>query len=144
VTRVLSIDDLATYWRERAEQAGELQHLALGDSLAQGYGVSAPEHGYVGRLAALIAAAPRTPVRDSNLRVCGARVRQLVDEQLPAADVLRRRSVVEATEGLVPVRIEAATAGIQIGEFGDGFAHPDDRGYQHYTAAFWSAIAPTL
>lgn len=67
-----------------------------------------------------------------------------MDEQLPAADVLRRRSVVEATEGLVPVGIEAATAGMQIGEFGDGFAHPDDRGYQHYTAAFWSAIAPTL
>ncbi len=201
--RVLSIDEVAGYWRARAERPGRLHYVALGDSLAQGYGASAPEQGYVGRLAEMIATAADTSVRVSNLGVCGATVRELVEQQLPVlralqpdvvtvcigandaghspADKFRAdfsavceavpagsfvgdvpdfqgghghaqarelagvcRSVVAATSGLVPVAVEAATTGMEITEFGTGFAHPDDRGYQRYTRAFWTAIAPTL
>ncbi|MEO9221356.1 MAG: SGNH/GDSL hydrolase family protein [Mycobacteriaceae bacterium] len=200
---MLSIDEVAGYWRVRAERSGRLHYVALGDSLAQGYGASAPEHGYVGQRAELIAATADTSVRVSNLGVCGATVREVVEQQLPVLRTLQPdvvtvcigandaghtptdtfradftavcdtvpagsfvgdvpdfqgghgheqarelagvcRSVVAATSGLVGVGIEAATTGMAITEFSTGFAHPDDRGYQRYTRAFWSAMAPAL
>ncbi len=200
---MLSIDDHARFWRQRAAEEGELCYVALGDSLAQGYGASAPERGYVGELAALIGQRTGRTVRVVNLGVCGATVRDLVTGQLPvlrqlqphvvtvcigandagntAVEAFRSdfaavcdavptgsfvadvpdfqgghgstdarelaalcRSVVDSTPGLVPVAVEAATTGMESTEFGTGFAHPDDRGYQRYIRAFWAALEPTL
>lgn len=84
MTAVLSIDDHAEYWRSRSERAGELCFVALGDSLAQGYGASTPDRGYVGQLAELVGERCGGSVRVVNLGVCGATVRELVAEQLPA------------------------------------------------------------
>ncbi len=203
MTAVLSIDDHAEYWRCRSERAGELCFVALGDSLAQGYGASAPDRGYVGQLAELVADRCDRSVRVVNLGVCGATVRDVVVHQLPslarlqpdvltlcigandaamtaleafraslatvcdalpdgafvadvpdfqgghASDRARAlsticRELVHARAGLHPVALEAATTGMTVEEFSDGFAHPDDTGYRRYTSAFWSAMAPTL
>lgn len=197
---MLSIEDHASYWDRQATRSGDLCYVALGDSLAQGYGASAPQRGYVGELAALVRQRTQRAVRVVNLGVCGATVRDLVRQQLPVlaelapelvtvcigandaghtsttafrADFARVcaalpagsfvadvpdfqgghgsdqarelaalcRTVVGTTPGLVPVAIEAATTGMAITEFGTGFAHPDDEGYQRYTRAFWSAMA---
>jgi len=84
VTAVLSIDDHAEYWRSRSERAGELCFVALGDSLAQGYGASTPDCGYVGQLAELVGDRCDGSVRVVNLGVCGATVRDVVVHQLPS------------------------------------------------------------
>jgi len=47
-------------------------------------------------------------------------------------------------ETCFPVALEAATIGMTLAEFGTGFAHPDDTGYQRYTSAFWSAMEARL
>ncbi len=198
-----SIEDHADYWHAQARQPGNLCYVALGDSLAQGFGASAPERGYVGALSASLARHSGRTVRVVNLGVCGATVRELVQEQLPALAELRPdlvtacigandagrtapsdfladfatvcaalpagsfvadvpdfqgghgsaaarelaaicRRTVDARADLISVGIEAATAGMARTEFGDEFAHPDDRGYQRYAHAFWAAIEPTL
>ena len=65
----------------RAEN-GEI-YVALGDSTAQGIGASRPERGYVGLIARRLAVATGRPVRVVNLSVSGARVRDVVADQLP-------------------------------------------------------------
>lgn len=57
--------------------------VALGDSMTQGIGASAPDRGWVGQLADHLAAAGR-PHRVVNLSVTGARVQDVIDQQLPA------------------------------------------------------------
>ncbi|WP_127784194.1 SGNH/GDSL hydrolase family protein [Rhodococcus sp. X156] len=200
---MLSIDDLATYWGRRAEQPGDIHYLALGDSLTQGYGAGSPAQSFVSTLAGLLTDATGASVAVTNLAVCGARLEDLVIDQLPALarlrpdvvtvcigtndathtdpdrfrDVFTRlcdtlpngtfvadvpdfqgghgddearelsaiiREVVAARPALVPVAVQAATAGMTVTEFGTGFAHPDDVGYQRYTRAFWEAMEPAL
>ena len=63
--------------------SGEPLWVALGDSMTQGIGASAPERGWVGQLAEHLAVAGR-PHRVVNLSVTGARVQDAVDQQLPA------------------------------------------------------------
>jgi acyl-CoA thioesterase-1 len=77
-----SVPSHADYWRCRAESAGELLYVALGDSTAQGVGSSDPARGYVGRLAEDLERSGRS-VRVLNLSVSGARVADLVRDQLP-------------------------------------------------------------
>ena len=57
--------------------------MAIGDSMSQGIGASAPERGLVGQVAEHLAAAGR-PHRVVNLSVTGARVQDAIDHQLPA------------------------------------------------------------
>jgi lysophospholipase L1-like esterase len=91
--RVLwSVPDFAAQWRERAQRPadpGELLFLALGDSVAQGIGASSPDRGYVGLLAAWLRATTGRPVRVVNLSVTGAKVADVVRDQLPQAAGLR-------------------------------------------------------
>lgn len=86
----------AAYWREAnaaaLEQQGPLW-VALGDSMTQGIGASAPDRGYVGQLRDHLAAAGR-PHRLVNLAVTGARVHDLVVHQLPALEALVARGEV--------------------------------------------------
>ncbi|HET9442488.1 MAG TPA: SGNH/GDSL hydrolase family protein [Acidimicrobiales bacterium] len=77
------------YWSVPRGQPGGLVYVALGDSSAQGIGASEPELGYVGLLAARLRAATGQPVQVVNLSRSGARVRDVVDDQLPALAGLR-------------------------------------------------------
>ncbi|GAB3446735.1 hypothetical protein GCM10027517_29440 [Phycicoccus ginsengisoli] len=80
----------AAFWRASnaaaLEQDGPLW-VALGDSMTQGIGASAPDRGYVGQLRDHLAAAGRAH-RLVNLSVTGARVQDLVTHQLPALERL--------------------------------------------------------
>ena len=112
------------YWEEsneRARQADGPLWVAVGDSTAQGIGASAPDRGYVGRLLVRLRDEQQRPWRVVNLSVTGARVAEVVREQVPrinevgepelvtcaagANDVIRFgfRRVVEALEDLIRV-----------------------------------------
>jgi lysophospholipase L1-like esterase len=77
------------YWEESNERAlradGPLW-VAIGDSTAQGIGASTPDRGYVGQLLARLGARQGQPWRVVNLSVTGARLADVVREQLPRVD----------------------------------------------------------
>ena len=81
-----SVSGNAKYWNERATRPAEADafvYVAIGDSVAQGLGASSPDHGYVGLIANDIAARTKRPVRVINLSVTGAKVGDVVRDQLP-------------------------------------------------------------
>lgn len=97
-----SVDRYATVWRgsQRADDTdGGLLYVALGDSAAQGIGASSPSHGYVGLLAAALERASGRPVRLVNLSVSGAKIVDVVREQLPALARLPRPDLVTVAVG---------------------------------------------
>ena len=59
--------------------------IAFGDSIAQGIGASAPDHGYVGQLLARLRAADGRPWRVLNVSFSGARLGNVRREQMRAA-----------------------------------------------------------
>ena len=61
--------------------------LVLGDSMAQGVGASRPTAGWVGQLADRLATTGHTPTL-VNLSATGARVRDVIDQQLPILESL--------------------------------------------------------
>lgn len=81
-------------WAEEARRALETDGplwVALGDSTAQGIGASAYDQGYVGQLRRLLEARDRRAWRVINLSVTGARVRDVLDLQVPRLDALDAR-----------------------------------------------------
>jgi lysophospholipase L1-like esterase len=80
----------AQYWSEPRGEPGGLLYVALGDSAAQGIGASSPSNGYVALLAERLAAATGEPVQVVNLSSSGARIRDVLDTQLPALAALGR------------------------------------------------------
>ena len=70
-------------WSQPRGEPGGLVYVALGDSAAQGIGASRPERGYVGLLAERLRAATGRPVQVVNLSASGARIDDLLREQLP-------------------------------------------------------------
>jgi lysophospholipase L1-like esterase len=68
---------------ERARSADGPLWVALGDSTAQGLGASAPDRGYVGQLLVRLREMQGRPWRVINLSVSGARLADVVREQLP-------------------------------------------------------------
>lgn len=78
-----SVEHNRAYWSVPRGEAGGLLYVALGDSTAQGVGASGPERGYVGLIAGRLRAATGRPVQVVNLSRSGARVRDVVAEQLP-------------------------------------------------------------
>lgn len=81
-----SVARYAEYWRERAaepSQPGEFVYVALGDSAAQGIGATSAEKGYVGLIAKQVGQATGRPVRVINLSATGAKLRDVLDQQLP-------------------------------------------------------------
>ena len=107
-----SRDEVAAYWRDRSSaraSGGEvLVHVALGDSTAQAVGAAHPDDGYVGRLAADLADEHGRPVHVVNLSATGARVADLVRDQLPALAELLADGTVPA---LVTVTVGANDTG---------------------------------
>lgn len=71
------------YWSQPRGEPGGLLYVALGDSTAQGIGASAPQRGYVGLIAERLRLATGRPVQVINLSRTGARVADVVAEQLP-------------------------------------------------------------
>ncbi len=77
----------AQYWdehNERAMQESGPLWVALGDSMAQGIGASAPENGFLPRVIQRLRADTGEPWRVINLAMTGARVSHVVDEEIPA------------------------------------------------------------
>ncbi|WP_231556395.1 SGNH/GDSL hydrolase family protein [Cryobacterium sp. MLB-32] len=71
------------WWRDHAQESGELLYVAIGDSAAQGIGASEPNRSYVGILADHLREATGRTVRVVNLSVSGATVELAVRDQLP-------------------------------------------------------------
>ncbi len=78
-----SVGRYADYWAVPRGEAGGLLYVALGDSVAQGVGASRPERGYVGLLAQRMRERTGRPVQVVNLSRSGARLADLVRDQLP-------------------------------------------------------------
>ncbi|RDV43153.1 SGNH/GDSL hydrolase family protein [Leifsonia sp. ku-ls] len=77
------------WWRDAANDPGELLYVAIGDSAAQGIGASAPRNSYVGVIADHLRAVTGRTVRVVNLSVSGATVALAVADQLPRFAALR-------------------------------------------------------
>jgi len=85
-----SVAARADYWAEPLGGTGGLLYVALGDSVAQGVGASSPQNGYVSLLAERLRDDTGRPVQVINLSRSGARIRDVLDTQLPALDALGR------------------------------------------------------
>ena len=85
-----SVGANADYWAQPRGEAGGLLYVALGDSAAQGIGASSPRHGYVALLADRLRETTGRPVQVVNLSKSGARMRDVLDTQLPALDAIGR------------------------------------------------------
>jgi acyl-CoA thioesterase-1 len=77
-----SVDGYRDYSSRPQGDPGGLVYVALGDSTAQGIGASRPERGYVGLLADRLRAATGRPVQVINLSRSGAKVADVVADQL--------------------------------------------------------------
>lgn len=78
----------STHNRLALERPGP-RWFVLGDSMAQGVGASAPTSGWVGQLADRLATTGHT-LNLVNLSATGARVRDVLDQQLPVLEALAR------------------------------------------------------
>lgn len=78
-----SVVRCADYWSVPRGEAGGLLYVALGDSAAQGVGASQPDRGYVGLLAQRMREQSGRPVEVVNLSHSGARLADLIHNQLP-------------------------------------------------------------
>lgn len=72
----------AATWKTRADVAGDLTYVALGDSAAQGLGATTPAQGYVGLLADTAEQVTGLRIRVINLSVTGAKARDVLDVQI--------------------------------------------------------------
>ena len=79
----LSVAQNREFWSSPQGQAGGLTYVALGDSAAQGIGASRPERGYVGLLADRLRDQTGRPVQVVNLSRSGARLADVLQDQLP-------------------------------------------------------------
>lgn len=104
-----SIEQVAAYrlaWQQANEAALSAEGplwLVLGDSAAQGVGASGHDKGYVGVVLARLRAATGESWRVVNLSRSGARTREVVDVQWPAATA--------ALQGLSPDLVTAVVGG---------------------------------
>lgn len=80
----------ADYWSQPQGETGGLLYVALGDSAAQAVGASDPQHGYVSLLADRLRDSTGRPVEIVNLSKSGARIKDVLDTQLPALAALGR------------------------------------------------------
>ncbi len=72
------------FWdKQQQATSNELVYVALGDSAAQGIGASTPDSSYVKILATTMEKRTGKPVRIINLSKSGAKIKDLIGEQLP-------------------------------------------------------------
>lgn len=79
----LSVGQNQEFWSSPQGQTGGLTYVALGDSAAQGIGASRPDRGYVGLLADRLRDQTGRPVRVVNLSSSGARLADVLQDQMP-------------------------------------------------------------
>ena len=84
-----SVARYARWWDQPRGAPGGLLYVALGDSAAQAIGASSPALGYVGLIARWLRESSGRPVRVVNLSRSGAKVRDVVADQLPRLRTLR-------------------------------------------------------
>lgn len=77
------IETYRQYWSTPRGEPGGIVYVALGDSAAQGIGASSPERGYVQVVAKEVATRSNTPVQIINLSKSGARLKDVLEEQIP-------------------------------------------------------------
>lgn len=105
-----SLDQVESYrqaWEQANTAAGRAAGplwTVLGDSAAQGVGASAHDRGYVGMVLARLQAASGLDWRVVNLSRSGARTREVVDVQWPAAQRLAPTLVTAVVGGNDAVR----------------------------------------
>lgn len=83
---VLSVGWFTSYWKEEIQkpaQKNALVYVALGDSAAQGVGAVRPGGGYVGQFAKRLEQKHGRPVRIVNISKSGAKIQDVVKDQLP-------------------------------------------------------------
>ncbi|MEZ5341372.1 MAG: SGNH/GDSL hydrolase family protein [Acidimicrobiales bacterium] len=88
------IRSYSAYWRAEAKNALDSDDpflVILGDSLGQGIGASRPGASYAQLLRARVEEAVGAPVGIVNLSRSGARIRDVVEKQLPALAILPDR-----------------------------------------------------
>lgn len=78
----LTVGPRRRYWQRRGRQ-GDFLLVALGDSLTQGIGSSRPAHSWLGRFVTHLESTTRRRVRIDNRAVYGARIADLIANQLP-------------------------------------------------------------
>lgn len=98
----LDIERARLFWAEPRGESGGLVYVALGDSVAQGLGARVPAKGYVGLLAERLRKSG--PVQVVNLSASGARIHDVLDDQLPRLRALDRVDVVTLDIGGNDVR----------------------------------------
>ena len=96
----------ASYWSVPRGQPGGIVYVAMGDSTAQGIGASEPDRGYVGLVAERLREATGRSVQVVNLSRSGARVPDVVTEQLPRLAGLNADLVTVAVGGNDVVRYD--------------------------------------
>ncbi len=94
-----SVDAYASAWEQPRGEPGGLVYVALGDSAAQGIGASSLQRGYVSLVADRLAASTGRPVQVINLSSSGARIRDVIEEQLPELAGLRRPDLITVDVG---------------------------------------------
>src|SRR5215207_8805672 len=111
------------YWEEsneRARKADGPLWVAVGDSTAQGIGASAPDRGYVGQLRDRLRHEEERPWRVVNLSVTGARIADVVHEQVPRIDDAGAPELVTCAAGANDVirfgfrRVARRAAGVDL------------------------------
>jgi len=80
------VADYRSYWSQVTipiAPPGALRYVALGDSAAQGIGASDPQHGYVSLIADHLRASSGRPVIVINISESGARIDDVLRDQVP-------------------------------------------------------------
>ena len=80
------VADYRSYWSQVTKPIappGALRYVALGDSAAQGIGASDPQHGYVSLIADHLRASSGRPVIVINISKSGARIEDVLRDQVP-------------------------------------------------------------
>ncbi len=88
------------YWdarNRRTIQNQRIDYVALGDSAAQGVGASKPDKGYVGLIQQELSKRNGGEIGLVNLSKSGAKIRDVLDTQLPAYEVLIKSDQVVVT-----------------------------------------------
>lgn len=90
------------YWQDRLKETPEnesIRLVALGDSAAQGIGADSPEEGFVGRIEQYIQQKTGKPVYVANISVTGAKVADVLENQLPRLKDLNPDIIVLSVSG---------------------------------------------
>lgn len=82
----MNVANFSNYWQTQNKKevpSNTLVYVALGDSAAQGLGASTADKGYVGQFAQQVSKKEGRPVHIINLSKSGARIQDVIKDQLP-------------------------------------------------------------